>query len=273
MSSDCRRSFRPPKIACPRRNRGRFVKGIPRPGRGRPRGRPPGKVRSDRTATPSSDTANISATIDLTQDDGDKISHSVTPPGDRLDASVHRAPYQAEGGPVEGTDSRSLDPVHMQEDPSNTSGVVACITETNNGDPLRLKGGAASERSSSPERGGDGAKVIEDEGAITDSTEDDTSMQIASSSRQASAAPDHSVQPISANPGVAAGEALRGTDPEELLNAPRSKPIGRPREIPAFQANQAILPASSKLYVCEGCFKYMQHPTSYALHLVRPSSP
>lgn len=130
--------------------------------------------------------------------------------------------------------------------------------------PLRLQGGAVSEQESMA----DGVDILmaEDGGNLTDSTEEDVSMQVASSSRQASAAPDP-------QNGRSPSESQIGLlPPREGSTSNRGSPSpikagAITKDIPPFKAsNQPLEPA--KLYVCEGCFKYTQHASSFASHHV-----
>lgn len=130
-------------------------------------------------------------------------------------------------------------------------------------EPLRLAGGAASDIEGDIDQG-EGVMAVDEDGAITDSTEEDTSMQIASSSRQVSLGPEQSSRGPS--PRLAEGNTSTGATPQVDKARVQLEPPAR--EIPPFRS-QPVVPASTKLYVCEGCFKYTTHAPSYALHLVR----
>lgn len=138
--------------------------------------------------------------------------------------------------------------------------------------PLRLNGGFSED-----------ANMDGEDGDMTDSTDVDDSMQrlpeISMLSRPASPSlPQLSNTPLRANslagPSTARPKALRKV-------AKASQSNGRNRSPASVVADEAALPSAStksrrdkaaqspiKLYVCEGCFKYMVHPASYAIHSV-----
>ena len=131
--------------------------------------------------------------------------------------------------------------------------------------PLRLNGGAVSDPENVSEA--DDVHMTEDEGVLTDSTEEDTSMQIASSSRQASLAPELQ-KTMSSSSGSQAASAASVAGVNNVASPARTA-VASPRDIPPYKPASQATASPAKLYVCEGCFKYTQYASSYALHIVR----
>ena len=126
----------------------------------------------------------------------------------------------------------------------------------------------------------------EGDGDLTDSTDVDDSMQrlpeASTSSRPVSPiVPSHAHavrrNGSSAVPGATRPAALRKEARAKPGSTRHRSPASKPQEEvstlsgPAKSRKDKTAQAPVKLYVCEGCFKYMVHPASYAIHFVRPS--
>lgn len=144
--------------------------------------------------------------------------------------------------------------------------------DTTDSAPLRLNGGFSGEM------------PVDDEDAnMTDSTDVDDSMQrlpeASTSSRPASPAIPRLVNETSATaplagPSTARPAVLRKAARTAQINGRHSSPTPKvmdgsftPSNLSKSRKERAVQ-APVKLYVCEGCFKYMVHPASYAIHFV-----
>lgn len=145
--------------------------------------------------------------------------------------------------------------------------------DTSGDKPLRLNGGFSED---TPHEEGDGD--------LTDSTDVDDSMQrlpeASTSSRPVSPSVPlraHAVRreaaptvPSASRPAALRKEA-KTKQGSGRHRSPAAKPSEEPSGAPAAlkSRKEKSVQAPVKLYVCEGCFKYMVHPASYAIHFVR----
>lgn len=137
--------------------------------------------------------------------------------------------------------------------------------------PLRLNGGFSED-----------TPMDEEAGNLTDSTEEDDSMQrlpeVSLSSRPASPSVAQLANDTSraiAGPSTARTTALRKAARSTQANGNRRSPAASKAgdDVSASHSltksrKEKSVQSPIKLYVCEGCFKYMVHPASYAIHSV-----
>jgi hypothetical protein len=144
--------------------------------------------------------------------------------------------------------------------------------------PLRLNGGFSPGQLENQDE--------QDVGEMTDSTDVDDSMQrilvpqvssrmstpaatLPELPRSTPIAGPSSGRPAGNRKGARSTQ-VNGKHTSRSLKSSEDAPNGSAMSKTRKDKDKAIQPAV-KLYVCEGCFKYMVHPASYALHFVSDS--